>query len=53
MYYTINIDVKESNTGKGFNIATKFNVFKDTLFKKKVLRHKMRRIQSKKHKMRA
>ena len=34
------------------NIATKFNAFKDTLFNKKIIRHKMRRIQSKKHKMR-
>ena len=31
------------------NIATEFNEFKDTLFKKKVLRHKMKRIQSKKY----
>ena len=36
---------------KGENIATEFNEFKDTLFNKKVLRHKMRRIQGKKHKM--
>ena len=28
-----------------------FNEFKDTLFNKKLLRHKMRRIQGKKHKM--
>ena len=41
---------KEYNTGgKGVNIATEFNEFKDTLFKKKVLRHKMKRIQSKKY----
>ena len=33
------------------NIATDFNEFKDTLFNKKVLRHEMRRIQDKKHKM--
>ena len=33
------------------NIATEFNEFKDTLFNKKVLRHKMRRIQGKKRKM--
>ena len=45
------IDGKESNTAKGVNIATEFNEFKDTLFNKKVLRHKMRRIQGKKHKM--
>ena len=46
-----NIDGKESNTAKGVNIATEFNEFKDTLFNKKIIRHKMRRIQGKKHKM--
>ena len=44
-------DGKESNTAKGVNIATEFNEFKDTLFNKKVVRHKMKRIQSKKHKL--
>ena len=43
-----NSDGKESNTEKGVNIATDFNESKDTLFNKKVLRHKMRRIQGKK-----
>ena len=38
---------KESNTAKGVNTATEFNEFKDTLFNKKVLRQKMKRIQSK------
>ena len=47
-----NIDGKESNTAKGVNISTEFHEFKDTLFKKKLLRHKMKRIQGKKHKMR-
>ena len=51
IYSVKNIDGKESNTAKGVNIATEFNKFKDTLFNKKVLRHKMRRIQGKKHKM--
>ena len=51
MYSMKNIDGKESNTAKRVNIATKFNEFKDTLFNKKVLRHNMRRIQGKKHKM--
>ena len=46
-----NIDGKVSNTAKGVNIATGFNEFKDTLFNKEVLRHKMRRIQGKKQKM--
>ena len=43
---------KESNTAKGVNIATEFNECKGTLVNKKVLRNKMRRIQSKKHKIR-
>ena len=51
MYSMKNIDGKESNTAKGVNIATEFKELKDTLFNKKVLRHKMRRIQCKKHKM--
>ena len=51
MYSMKNIDGKESNTAKGVNIATEFNEFKDSLFNKKVLRHKMRRIQGKNHKM--
>ena len=51
MYSMENIDSKESNTTKGVNIATEFNKFKDTLFKKKIMRHKVRRIQSKKHKI--
>ena len=46
-----NIDGRESNMAKGVNIATETNKFKDTLFNKKVLRQKMRRIQGKKHKM--
>ena len=44
-------DGKESNTAKGVNIAIEFNEFKDVLFGKKVIRHKMKRIQSKKHKL--
>ena len=51
MYSMLSDDGKESNTAKGVNIATEFNEFKDTLFNKKVLRHKMKRIQSKKHKV--
>ena len=51
MYSMKNIDGKESNTVKGLHIATEFNEFKDTLFDEKVLRHKMRRIQGKKHKL--
>ena len=51
MHSMKNIDGKESNTAKGVNIATEFNEFKDTLFNKKIIRHKMRRIQGKRHKM--
>ena len=51
MYSMKNIDGKESNTTKGVNIVTEFNEFKDTLFNKKVVGHKMRRIQSKKYKI--
>ena len=42
---------KECNTAKGVSIATEFNEFRDTLSIKKVVRHKMKRIQSKKHKL--
>ena len=41
MYSMKNIDGKESNTAKGGNIATEFNEFKDTLFNKKIMRHKI------------
>ena len=51
MYSIKTIDVKESDTAKGVNIAFQFNEFKDTLFSKKVVRHKRGRIQSKKHKL--
>ena len=43
-----NIDGKECNTAKGVNIATEFNEFKSILFNKKVLIHKVRRVQVKK-----
>ena len=33
------------------NIATEFNEFQDVLFNKKIIRHKMKRIQAKKHKI--
>ena len=51
MYSIKKIDGKESNTAKGVNIATEFNEFKDVLFNKKIIRHKMKRIQAKKHKI--
>ena len=33
------------------NVATEFDKFKDVLFNEKIIRHKMKRIQSKKHKL--
>ena len=51
IYAIKNIDGKESRTAKGVNIATEFNEFKDILFNKKIMRHKMKRIQSKMHKL--
>ena len=47
----LSVDGKESNTAKGVNIATEFNEFRDTLVNKKVVRHKIKRIQGKKHKI--
>ena len=41
MYSIKDVNGKESNTAKGVNIATQFNEFKDTLFNKKITRHKM------------
>ena len=45
------VDGKEYNTAKGVSIATDFKKFKDILFNKKISRYKMKRIQSKKHKL--
>ena len=51
MYSMKNIDCKEYNTAKGVNVATEFNKFKDVLCNEKSVRHKMKRIQIKKHKL--
>ena len=51
MYSMKKIDDKEYNAAKGVSIATEFDKFKDVLFNKKTIRHKMKRIQSKKHKL--
>ena len=51
MYSMKKIDGKELKTAKGVNTTTEFNEFKDVLFAKKIIRHKMNRIQSKKHKL--
>ena len=44
------INGKEYNTAKGVSIATEFDGFKDVLVNEKIIRHKMKGIQSKKHK---
>ena len=43
--------VVNPSTAKVVNIATKFNEFKDVLFNKKIIRHEIKRIQAKKHKI--
>ena len=45
------IDSKECNNAKELSIETEFDGFKDVLFHEKIIRHKMKRIQSKKHKL--
>ena len=51
MYSIKKIDGSESSTANEVNIATEFNEFKDVLFNKKIIRHKMKIIQAKKHKI--
>ena len=45
------IDGKEHNKAKLVSIETEFDKFKDVFFNKKTIRHKIKRIQSKKHKL--
>ena len=51
MYSTKKNYGKEHDTAKGVSIATEFDNSKDVLFNKKIIRHKIKRIQSKKHKL--
>ena len=51
MYSIKKIDGRDTITAKWVNIATEFNEFKYALFNKKIVRHKMRRIQAKNHKI--
>ena len=48
MHSILSENNKESNAAKGINITLEFNEYKDILLKK-ITRHKMKRIQSKKH----
>ena len=50
IHFMKKISSKECNTAKGLSIATEFDKFKDVLFNEKIIRHKMKRIQNKKHK---
>ena len=51
VYSIKKIDGKEHNTAKGVSIAIESDKYEDVLFNKKIIRHKMKRIQSKKHKL--
>ena len=49
MYSLISSDDKEVNKAKGINKKLRHNEYLDVLFDKKVVRHSMKRIQSKLH----
>ena len=51
MFSIKKIDGNEYNTAKAVSIATEFDKFKNVLFNEKIIRQKMKRIQSKKHKL--
>ena len=51
MYSVKKIDGSESSTAKGVSTATEFNEFKDVLFNEKIIKHKLKRIQAKNHKI--
>ena len=51
MYSIKKIDGEEHNTAKGVSIAFESDKYKNVLFNKKILRHKMKILQSKKHKL--
>ena len=52
MYSIKKIDGKELNTAKGASIAIEFDKCEDVYLKKYIIRQKMKRIQSEKHKLR-
>ena len=52
IYSMKKIDGKECNMAKGVSMGTEFDKFKDVLFNEEIIRHKMKRIQSNKHKLR-
>ena len=52
MYAILSECNKESNKAKGVNISIDFSEYKDILFTGKTIRHRKKRNQSKKHKIR-
>ena len=51
MYSLISVDDEEVTKAKGVNEKIKHKEFVGVLFNKKVIRHKMKRIQSKLHRI--
>ena len=51
MYSLISVDDKEKMRAKGVNEKLKHSEFVDVLFNKKVIRHNMKRLQSKLHRL--
>ena len=49
IYSMLDESNNERSTSKGHNAFIEFQEFYDTLFRKKILRHTMRRIRSKNH----
>ena len=50
MYCIVSEKGEEVNTAKGVNISIEFKEYKNVLFNKKLIRHKVKSIQSKLHK---
>ena len=51
MYFIVSENGEEVNSAKGVYISIEFKEYKNVLFNKKLIRHKMKRIQSKLHKI--
>ena len=51
MYCIVSDDDTEVNTAKGVNILIELNEYEGALFNEKIIRHKMKRIQRKLHKI--
>ena len=51
MYFIVSDDDTEVNTVSGVNISIEFDEYEDVLLNEKIIRYKIKRIQSKKHKI--